>query len=321
MSMLEIHAEALAGPTGPYHEFLGMYKASSPIVYGFVEGKEDPSFYRGFIEQALPAGWSVRLVRSGNRKSVLSNLKEMPWERFPKTRICFFIDRDLTDFICAEQVAAENLYVTDNYSIENDVVNSHVFERVFEEVLGVTEISEAEREAVTKLFDENLNAFCEAMVPIMAQILIWRRPRANLPPLNVPLDNIKISRLIHFPDGKLLLRNEFLARAARLEYAAEAVKQSLAEDAELREAEARFRSGQGTSRFIRGKYLLLFFISFASALHSCVPKFCSRHKDPPKVRVTMGAANAMSVIGPRARAPASLSEFLKTNYCAYAAAN
>ena len=316
MSMLDVHAVALEAAGGPFHEFLLSYKAARPVVYGFVEGKEDPSFYRGFIEQALPVGWSVRLIRSGNRDAVLTNLKDMPWERFPRSRICFFIDRDLSQFIDAEQVAAENLYVTDNYSIENDVVNRDVFERVLEEVLGVTDLSEAERDAVANLFETNFSAFCEAMVPVMAQILIWRREKVN-----APLDNIKVTRFFEYSDAIVSVRAEFSTEPARIAYASGAVKQEQSKQEELQESEKRFRAGQGATRFIRGKYLLHFFIDFAHALHAAIPKFCRRHKAPPKIRVTMGAGNAMIIIAPRAKAPESLREFVKKNYGAYAASS
>lgn len=146
MSMLDVHSRALEQASGPYHEFLLSYKASRPIVYGFVEGREDPSFYRGFIESALPDGWSVRLIRSGNRDSVLSVLAEMPWDWFSAERVCFFIDRDLSDFLPGTTTIAQNLYITDNYSIENDLVNSHVLERALEEIFGVTALEDVERE-------------------------------------------------------------------------------------------------------------------------------------------------------------------------------
>lgn len=314
MSMLEIHAEALGGASGPFHEFLLSYKAAGPIVYGFVEGREDPSFYRGFIEQALPTGWSVRLIRSGNRDTVLTVLNQMPWGRFPRNRICFFVDRDLSAFLEKEPLSAGNLYITDNYSIENDVVNSHVLERVLEEVLGVTGLKDSERDAIVQLFESNLASFCEAMAPVMAQILIWRRARTN-----ASLDNIRPAQLFSFLDATIFVRGEFSSGTARVAYAAEAVKLTPSPDPEVQEAEEAFRALQGPKKFVRGKYLLWFFAEFAAALHGAIPKFCTRHKTPPRARLTIGAASAMAIVGPRARPPLSLREFLTANFVAYAA--
>jgi hypothetical protein len=313
VSMLEVHAEALDGSSGPYHEFLLSYKASGPIVYGFVEGREDPSFYRGFIEQALPTGWSVRLIRSGNRDAVLSVLATMPWDRFPRKRVCFFIDRDLWDFLPGTTPTDDNLYVTDSYSIENDVVNCHVFERVMEEICGVTGLSDSEREALATLFEGNLARFCEALTPIMAQVLIWRRES-----LRAYLNNIRPSDLCGFEDATLCVRSAYELPASRVAYAAEAAKLTPSEQTELQVVESEFRAADGPKRFVRGKYLLWFFAECASAFHAAIPKFCARHPTPPKLRVTLGFGNAMAIIAPRAKPPASLVGFLARNYVAYA---
>ena len=68
MTMLKVHADALNDVNVAYHEFLLNYKASTNIVYGIVEGKEDPMFYIGLIEQQLPEGWEVELVTAGCKK-------------------------------------------------------------------------------------------------------------------------------------------------------------------------------------------------------------------------------------------------------------
>src|SRR5271166_738579 len=114
----------------PYHEFLLAFTAQHQVVYGFVEGKDDPCFYRGLIDSVLPGRWSVRLIASGNRKMVVTILENMDRVRFPCGRICFFVDRDLTDFLCTQKYYPENLYVTDGYAIENDVVTHETFGRV-----------------------------------------------------------------------------------------------------------------------------------------------------------------------------------------------
>ena len=214
VDMLNIHAEALETSSGPYHEFLLMYKESMPVVYGFVEGIEDPSFYRGFIENILPDGWTVRLIRSRNRRAVLGILAAMPWGRFARSRICFFVDRDLSEYLDEEAIEADNLYGTDNYSIENDVVNGAAFERVIEEIFGIVEMTEEERRSILDQFNCNHQCFCEAMAPIMAQILVWRRDGTP-----ASLANIKLSPLFVFNDGRLGTSGTYPSAMSRARYA------------------------------------------------------------------------------------------------------
>lgn len=71
MEMLQVHADALNSVSVAYHEFLLRYKASENIVYGIVEGKEDPMFYRGLIEQRLPEGWELELIAAGCKAKVI----------------------------------------------------------------------------------------------------------------------------------------------------------------------------------------------------------------------------------------------------------
>jgi len=87
MDMLEILAEARESSNVVYNDFLLFYKAGQQTVYGFVEGKDDPSFYQGFIEAILPDDWSCKLIQAGNKKKVLEVYSQMDWSRFPRNAI------------------------------------------------------------------------------------------------------------------------------------------------------------------------------------------------------------------------------------------
>lgn len=147
----------------------------------------------------------------------------------------------------------------------------------------------------------------------MAQILIWRRGAVK-----ASLDNIKPGQMLFFSDAELRVRAEYYDVSSRVAYAAHAAELSPSTEKELQAAELDFRAKDGSKRFVRGKYLIWFLVESLTALHAATPKFCARHSKPPKARVTVGVRNAMSVIGPRAKAPPSLIEFLRRGYGAYA---
>lgn len=312
MGMLEVHEDALNSSNVPYHEFLLPYKVAERVVYGFVEGKDDPSFYRGIIEHSLPEEWNVELIRAGNKDKVLRVLNSMDWSRFPKKCVCFFVDRDLSEFTCEEHPSDENLYVTDNYSIENDVITFGTMKRILEEILNITELNLTETRIIQELFESNLNTFQEAIVPIMSQIVIWRRSGEE-----VDLNNIKIKKLFTFVEGRINLEEEFVEPILRVEYAARCVNATSSTNEELAKAEVDFRNRQGLEKFIRGKYLLWFFVECALKLHCSIPKFCAKHSNPPKIRSSLSIKNAMVEIGPRVRCPESLKHFIEHNYLEY----
>lgn len=196
--MLQVHADALNSVSAAYHEFLLRYKASSNTVYGIVEGKEDPMFYRGLIEGQLSEGWEVELIPAGCKENVLRAADSFDWTRFSPNRICFFVDRDLSDFISEGATSGENVYVTDNYSIESDAVNLGVLKRLLTEVLNIGDLRPAESEVIEQRFSSSLDFFQESMVPVMAQILLWRR-EGKSPCLN----DIRPKDFFIFVDGNV----------------------------------------------------------------------------------------------------------------------
>jgi len=313
MGMREIHDAALGSSNVAYHLFLLNYKVSEQIVYGFVEGKDDPSFYRGFIESSIPDDWDVELISSNNKAKVLTIFDIMDWSRYPKKRVCFFVDRDLSEFLSDVTRSGENLYVTDNYSIENEVVNFKTMKRVLEEFFGVIHLDSTEFESIQNLFESNLEAFSEAMAPVMAQILLWRREGAD-----VSLNNIKPKEFFTFEKGKIGLEPSFKSPEIRVHHAASRVGATWAAGKEIADAEAEFRGKQGLEKYIRGKYLLWFFVQCALEIHKATPVLCKKYREPPKVHVGLSVTNAIAMVAPRVRiCPASLKSFLKLNYGAY----
>lgn len=309
MTMLEIHAAALRSVSTAYHEFLLRYNASADIVYGIVEGRDDPMFYRGLIERYLPIGWDVELVPAGCKDNVLRAIAAFDWTRFSPKRICFFVDRDLSDFVSAITVTAENLYVTDNYSIENDLVDFGVFKRFLAEVLNVGDLRPSESEAIEQRFTSALAVFRETMVAIMTQVIVWQRD-GKRPCLN----DIRPKDFFVFSDGYINVRSDFPSALSVLQHTGKCVSLQLSEQAKLCIAETEFRQARGGERFVRGKYLLWFFVEFALQIHRSIPLFVTRLKAPPRPRVSIGPGNAMVLLAPRARCPMSLVRFLGSTY-------
>lgn len=312
MTMLQVHADALNSVSAAYHEFLLRYKASANVIYGIVEGKEDPMFYRGLIERQLPEGWEVELVPAGCKDNVLRAVDAFDWTRFAPKRICFFVDRDLSDFISEGAISGENVYITDNYSIENDAVNPGVLKRLLTEVLNISDLRPAESEVIEQRFFYALTFFQESMVPIMAQILLWQRD-GKRPCLN----DIRPKDFFIFVDGNIKLRSEFELALSRLQHAGACVNLQPSQHTELTSAEVEFRQRQGAERFVRGKYMLWFLVEFALEIHRSISLLVTRFTSSPKVRISIAPVNAMVVLAPRVRCPGSLQAFLESTYGQY----
>ncbi len=312
MSMLKVHAAALSCKIASYHEFLARFSKTKKVVYGFVEGKEDPCFYRGFIEHFLPDDWEVELWPAGNRDQVLRIYRDIDWRQFPKKRVCFFVDRDLSDLISEKLPNDFNVYVTDKYSIENSIVTRGTCRRILTEVFGFSNASHDEIDRVCDQFEANLEEFFIAMIPTMARILFWRSAgtKANL-------NDIKIGKMFSIQDGRLIVDTSSAAEAKRALYIHKSAGVKFEASTDISIHEAQFRKASSYRSFVRGKYVLWYLVEFCKSVHQSSATFFAAYVNAPKMKVTVSAGNAVTVLGNRARVPQSLRTFISNTFCAY----
>jgi hypothetical protein len=310
--MLSIHSEAIESKVACYHEFLVRYSMHSKVVYGFVEGKTDPCFYRGFIDSLLPEGWSIELWPAGNKGQVYRIYSDLDWRRFQKKRVCFFVDRDLSAIIPEKLVSDSNIYITDGYSIENDLVTKNTCHRVLTELCGFSNTNHGDLDRVCTLFTQELECFMKAMIPIMAWILTWRRNRKT-PNLN----DIKMSDLFFIQNGRLQMVTSPKGKASVVEYLHEQSNIEMNATDNILQSQKEFKKKRIYKKFIRGKYLFWFLIEFCYTVHRDAAKLFGGITKSPKINVTLSVSNGVAVIGARGRMPTSLRKFLKSTFCDY----
>lgn len=314
MSMLAIHAAALDSKIASFHEFRSRYSKTKNVVYGFVEGKDDPCFYRGFIEHQIPEGWEVELWPAGNKDQVYGIHAGIDWMCVPKKRVCFFVDRDLSTIIPEKVVQDSNIYVTDGYSIENDLAKRGTCRRVLTEVCGFASVDHGELDQVCDLFEKQLEAFQVEMIHVMAWILAWRR---NGKPAN--LGDILMRDLFSVTDGIVTPKPKPKNRADAVEYIH--AQCNLVHDpaVDIAAHEAELRTGGIYRRFTRGKYVFWFLVEFCCSVHRSAKVLFKSCAKAPAMKVSMSASNGIVIIGHRARLPISLRGFLQSTYCDYIA--
>jgi len=308
-SMLEIHSQALESIDEAYHQFLYIYRKDDLCVYGFVEGKDDPCFYRYLIEKELPEEWSIKLIPSGNRNKVLRSYMSFDWSNYSKTRVCFFVDRDLHEFLgTLENVTSTNIYVTDGYSIENSILGERLLNGILSDVYQVSLINPDDEKRIKALVQENEDIFFEAILPLMGQIVLWRSSG-----LNANLSNLKLSSFFSFTTAKCHARESY----ELLREAANQIGCELDNDNDINTATTQFRNHPKSRMMVRGKYLLWFFIKQCEAIWESISDILPQFSDKPKKRTDCGIKNAMILLAPRASTPESLKEFIKNNYLSF----
>lgn len=314
MSMLAIHAAALGSKIASFHEFLSRYSKTKKVIYGFVEGKDDPCFYRGFIEHQIPNDWEVELWPAGNKDQVYRIHAEIDWRRFPKKRVCFFVDRDLSVVIPERLRKDSNIYVTDGYSIENDLTKRGTCRRVLTEVCGFATADHGELDQVCDLFEQELEKFQVELIPIMAWILAWRR--SGKP---ASLNDILMKDLFCISDGVLQTKAKPKGKANTVEYIHSQCNLVVDPALDIAAHETEFRKGCVYRKFTRGKYVFWFLVEFCRSVHTSAKVLFKSCAKAPAMNVSMSAGNGVTIIGHRARLPGSLRAFLESTYCDYIA--
>ena len=311
MSMLHVHSEARDSGNARYHGFLTEYSATAAMVYGFVEGRQDPCYYRGLIDHSLPPAWRVRLWPAGGKDVVYQTYRLFDWKRFPKRRVCFFVDRDFQDLVPEEHPEDINVYITNDYSIENSLVDTQTCHRTLVEVCGFANARQDELDAVVGQFEAQYEIFLRAMIPVTAWLLTAKRLRQTVYP-----NNVEMNRLFSVVDGQLESNPNPRNCATLVEYLQ--MRCGMHSD-DIDPAEAAGELGRDLlyRRFVRGKYALWFLVEFCLSIRRSAAKFFSSCDAPPKMHVALGDANAMVLLGSRGRIPETLRVFLRSTLGQY----
>lgn len=312
MSIMDIHSKAVERYDVVFHKFMASYKSDGKVVYGFVEGKDDPSFYRIKINDRLPEEWRVILLLAGNKFNVSSLYKMFDWDRFPKQRIVFFLDRDLSDYIKEDIPEDDNAYITDGYSIENNIVCRDTCEATLKEIFNLYSAQDHELNYTLDLFDSMLAYFQANMINIMAWILYWKRSGENL-----QLGNITLGHLFKFENNFLTKIQHPCGYANEVEYIHKKCGVDYHQDIDIGPEFQKYISHPNHLQLIRGKYVMWFLIEFIVYIKNNYNIFFKGIKKI-KSHVTICQDTGVSIVGLRSRIPSSLKDFIDRTLKEYA---
>lgn len=298
----ELRAER-HGRTVPLTQFLADYcKYDCRVCYGFVEGKDDPSYYRVVIKSKLPADSSIILYPSGGKENVSYIYKQIDWQCFSKKRIVFFMDRDLSCIVEDENIVHdENVYITDKYSIENEIVSGDTLEGVMRDLLGFSSTYKDEIDIAVKHYENERKHFESRMMPLMANIIMWKRN--NIVPANY--NNVKIGDFIQVRGVNITIKHDDILRD--LFYKQSNVSIEKYNEGEINQILSEIEEKKVSEIIVRGKYIAEFFIIFCNSIY-CGCKSLGIKKTH-KGR-TLCSRDIMETIAPRSLPTRTLIEFI-----------
>lgn len=229
------------------------YSASptSKRVFFVVEGKDDIPYYATKADDYIPEGWKLTIVPAQNRKKAVEAYRHLDWARYKKSRILFFIDRDLSDYTEEDTPTDFNIYVTEKYAIENELCTEQTYIKALRYYCGLNDIDDNDEETLLTFFRQCWDDFSKMAEPIMAQILYWKTNSIKSNYANFKMQNIFeiVGNQLQprYGDVDSLLRE--LYRESQVPY----VQVDIALYIDL------LNSKHTPDEYIRGKYILTFF--------------------------------------------------------------
>lgn len=313
MSLLQELDASVHSAAPCFLEFLIRYDPKKKQVFAFYEGDEDSSYYHSILKRSIDKDCELEELVAGCKDNVLKLQREFDWQRYRREQIVFFVDQDLSFWLEEPFDYGENVFVTDEYSVENYVVNSRGFRAWLIHFEGFARASKEEIDNMVSEFETATIRFQEAMMPIMAQAVVAKRHDHS-----VSLSDFKLTR-----NHNLVFRIENGHLAFDLQQDPRVLEKWKITDQD--EAEIKMQSNHFITEIhhysVRGKWLLCFMAEIGEFMRLNPNRFAPSLGDVKKLRPTCSvpAAECFSVIAPYCLEPAPerLVAFLTSTYCVY----
>lgn len=250
MSLLDILDEKILTPTAAYIKILSQYKTSDDTIFCLVEGVEDISFYRPFLE-IYKEEINFKYIICNGKQNVIDNYRDIDWTFYDKKRILFFIDKDFDDYIGKEIIDDNNVYITDCYSIENYLVDETILEKFIIDNCLITD------ENIIKISIDNFKNQHRVYVKQLKMISAWMMYcRKNS--FNVSFNEIKMADLFKIDGNGKIQKRALPNYSSKFKYLCDKTKSNHFNIEEIRKYYDLIEKANNANTFIRGKYELYF---------------------------------------------------------------
>ena len=151
------------------HQFRILYDESRLAYHFFVEGEEDGLFYMPAARR-LTKATELHLYDCGGKKNVVDVREAIKADGYSLSRCLFFVDRDFDDILGSQSLIDEHTYITDGYSVENDISTLDCARLIISDVIGLSR-ADPEFSRIETALANGFNTFYCKMRPLTAWIV------------------------------------------------------------------------------------------------------------------------------------------------------
>lgn len=313
MNTIQKHKTALNKASVYYHKFLSKYKNDGiNRVYLFCEGNEDVGYYAHAVQTYYAQIEIVKFNVEG-KTNVLNIHDKINWDVYCKDQILFFIDRDMSYWLNELQEFDDNIYITDGYSFENDIVDVSFFIRVLEDVYGFVNATDEEMNDIRELYSKRWDSFVYNSQYIMGALAVSLKYKNQHLAKNIDAKNIiKITKDRIWADSyKGVALNDYILQVLEI---------SIEQKAEIEMFIERFQS-EPDKYSVRGKWAIIFFVKMLDYIvahkNEYIPSLLNGDVIGPKCLCEIKINNATTILGTRVTAVKSLEDFCKKHISKY----
>jgi len=277
---------------------------AAKTVFIIVEGKDDITFYGMKAETYKHSDFRIQVIPAGNRKKVVDAYQRLDWNTYSKSNILFIIDRDLSDYTGEDTPKDENVYVTDNYSIENDICNPNTFIKVLKYLAQLNDIDDIDESELLSFYNRSEQQFFDIATPVMALILYWK-----LNGIHANYANLNFSNMFELRDQNLSLNSEFNDYSEAVEYVCNRSQTVYDPSIDLEYYATLLKNDYTPIHYVRGKYLTCFFSSIINYTAVNAKDILTSKKES-RLSLTIGNKDLVAKLSGYMDIPASLHDFL-----------
>jgi len=297
---VEFLAEQTRSTASVLHQFILLFNPNDDSIHIFFEGAEDFLYYPAFLRATID--FDSAHMHNCRGKPVVRQLKDfISRNGYPSNRCLYFVDRDFDDYLDCQMVADESTYITDGYSIENDIATVDAAKILLTDVVGLGRGSD-EFNLVISSLNQSVGEFNQAIRPIMAWCIAVRAKGGK-----VNLNNAKLSGVFNISrNGKVKRKTNGFAGFIRSTKSGNIAPTT----AELKTALRRI-STDDPRKWVRGKYALWHFeLALAKALEIINEARSQANEQEISIPSALRAHQMFELMGGRIPPPSSLLRFL-----------
>lgn len=308
MDMLEKHSLARKKSNVVVHNIKTEYKKGERKIYIVCEGREDLGYYGQVIKRKY-ADIQMKKQYAGGKEAVLEVYGAFDWNIYEKNKILFFVDRDFSYWTGEKQFIDTNVYITDQYSFENDAVNVEMFMEVLEDFYGFANAKDEELANIREMYLERWKVFYDNSTYGMAAVLV-----SNSVNKERLAKYVKIKKMIKIESENVWV--ECVKGKPIKEYLYENLKLSNKHEEKILQMQSKFEQDK-KNYSVRGKWALGFMVEILEYTminaRQYVPSLYSGETNTPKRLCQLTEDGTMIMLAPRIRPVSSLETFLEFN--------